>query len=101
MLICVDIPGTALTGARYMLTFIDDYSRKVWPYFLKSVETRVIYKGKLLRLPTTLTETILRIDVAAPNSSQPDDVNSVRKLKSLKIAYKCSIVFYEVSCINS
>ena len=22
-------------GARYMLTIIDDYSRKVWPYFLK------------------------------------------------------------------
>jgi transposase InsO family protein len=23
-------------GARYMLTIIDDYSRKVWPYFLKN-----------------------------------------------------------------
>jgi len=23
-------------GARYMLTIIDDYSRKVWPYFLKT-----------------------------------------------------------------
>ena len=22
-------------GARYMLTFIDDYSRKIWIYFLK------------------------------------------------------------------
>ncbi|WVZ81331.1 hypothetical protein U9M48_028721 [Paspalum notatum var. saurae] len=26
---------TSLGGARYMLTIIDDYSRKVWPYFLK------------------------------------------------------------------
>nr|CAE02229.2 OSJNBb0015C06.7 [Oryza sativa Japonica Group] len=25
----------SLSGARYMLTIIDDYSRKVWPYFLK------------------------------------------------------------------
>jgi hypothetical protein len=25
----------SLGGARYMLTIIDDYSRKVWPYFLK------------------------------------------------------------------
>ena len=23
-------------GARYMLTIIDDYSRRVWPYFLKN-----------------------------------------------------------------
>ncbi|RLM60992.1 retrotransposon protein, putative, Ty1-copia subclass [Panicum miliaceum] len=26
----------SLGGARYMLTIIDDYSRKVWPYFLKN-----------------------------------------------------------------
>jgi hypothetical protein len=25
----------SLSGASYMLTIIDDYSRKVWPYFLK------------------------------------------------------------------
>ena len=25
----------SLGGSRYMLTIIDDYSRKVWPYFLK------------------------------------------------------------------
>jgi 5'-3' exoribonuclease 2 len=25
----------SLGGARYMLTIIEDYSRKVWPYFLK------------------------------------------------------------------
>ena len=25
----------SLGGARYMLTIIDDYSRKIWPYFLK------------------------------------------------------------------
>ena len=25
----------SINGARYMLTIIDDYSRKVWPYFLK------------------------------------------------------------------
>ena len=26
---------TSIGGANYMLTIIDDYSRKVWPYFLK------------------------------------------------------------------
>nr|CAH65740.1 OSIGBa0127D24.3 [Oryza sativa] len=26
---------TSFGGARYMMTIIDDYSRKVWPYFLK------------------------------------------------------------------
>jgi hypothetical protein len=26
---------TSLGGAHYMLTIIDDYSKKVWPYFLK------------------------------------------------------------------
>jgi hypothetical protein len=26
---------TSLGGCRYMLTIIDDYSRRVWPYFLK------------------------------------------------------------------
>jgi hypothetical protein len=26
----------SLGGATYMLTIIDDYSRKVWPYFLKN-----------------------------------------------------------------
>ena len=25
----------SLGDSRYMLTIIDDYSRKVWPYFLK------------------------------------------------------------------
>src|SRR5438132_539166 len=25
----------SINGARYMLTIIDEYSRKVWPYFLK------------------------------------------------------------------
>ena len=26
---------TSFGGARYMMTIVDDYSRKVWPYFLK------------------------------------------------------------------
>jgi hypothetical protein len=36
----VDVRGTyhktSLSGANYMLTVIDDYSRKVWPFFLKN-----------------------------------------------------------------
>ena len=35
----------SLGGARYMLTIIDDYSRKVWPYFLKTKDdTFAVFK---------------------------------------------------------
>ena len=41
----------SLGGARYMLTIIDDYSRKVWPYFLKhkddTVTTRLGITAKI------------------------------------------------------
>ena len=29
------MPNLSLGGASYFMTFIDDYSRKVWVYFLK------------------------------------------------------------------
>ena len=29
------MPSLSLGGASYFVTFIDDYSRKVWVYFLK------------------------------------------------------------------
>ena len=34
--ICGPMSTTALSGAKYFATFIDDYSRKTWIYFLKT-----------------------------------------------------------------
>lgn len=33
--VCGPMPSTSLSGYEYYLTFIDDYSRKTWIYFLK------------------------------------------------------------------
>ena len=34
--VCGPMPSTSLSGYVYYVTFIDDYSRKTWVYFLKS-----------------------------------------------------------------
>ena len=34
--VCGPMPSTALSGYEYYVTFIDDYSRKTWIYFLKT-----------------------------------------------------------------
>jgi hypothetical protein len=34
--VCGPIPSTSLSGYVYYVSFIDDYSRKTWAYFLKS-----------------------------------------------------------------
>ena len=34
--VCSPIPSTSLSGFEYYVTFIDDYSRKTWIYFLKT-----------------------------------------------------------------
>jgi hypothetical protein len=33
--LCGPLPTASLTGSRYILTFIDDFSRRSWVYFLK------------------------------------------------------------------
>ena len=34
--VCVPMPSTSLSGYEYYVTFIDDYLRKNWIYFLKT-----------------------------------------------------------------
>jgi transposase InsO family protein len=34
--VCGPMPSTSLSGYVYYFSFIDDYSRKTWVYFLKS-----------------------------------------------------------------
>ena len=34
--VCGPVPSTYLSGYEYYVTFIDDYSRKTWIYFLKT-----------------------------------------------------------------
>lgn len=34
--LCCPAPRTSLDGASYYMTFIDDYTRKIWVYFLKN-----------------------------------------------------------------
>ena len=34
--VCGPMPSTPLSGYEYYITFIDDYSRKTWIYFLKA-----------------------------------------------------------------
>eukprot|EP01018_Ginkgo_biloba_P000012 Gb_36863 [translate_table: standard] len=56
------MPTTSLGGARYFLTFIDDYSRKVWIYPLREKsQTFVVFKQfKELERQTGLKLKVLR-----------------------------------------
>ena len=43
--VCDPIPSISLSGYEYYVTFIDDYSRKTWIYFLKT-KSEVLGKFK-------------------------------------------------------
>ena len=43
--VCGPIPSISLSGYEYYVTFIDDYSRKTWIYFLKN-KSKVFRKFK-------------------------------------------------------
>ena len=45
--VCGPIPSTYLSGYEYYVTFIDDYSRKTWIYFLNT-KSEVFEKFKVL-----------------------------------------------------
>ena len=44
--LCGSMSTTSLNGYEYYVTFIDDFSRKTWNYFLKSKEKEVLQKFK-------------------------------------------------------
>jgi hypothetical protein len=46
--VCGPMPSTSLRGYVYYVSFIDDYSRKTWVYFLKSKD-EVLEKFKELK----------------------------------------------------
>ena len=47
--VSIVMPTTSMNGYRYFMTFIDDYSRFCWIYFLKKksevFETFIFFKG--------------------------------------------------------
>lgn len=47
--ICGPMSTKALSGAEYLVTFIDDHSRKTWIYFLKT-RIRILVDSKSSRL---------------------------------------------------
>jgi transposase InsO family protein len=55
------MPSTSLSGYVYYVSFIDDYSRKIWVYFLKSKD-EVLGKFKELKaLVENLSERKIKI----------------------------------------
>eukprot|EP01018_Ginkgo_biloba_P016825 Gb_38799 [translate_table: standard] len=59
------MPTTSLGGARYFLTFINDYSRKVWIYPLREKsQTFTVFKQvkELVKRQTGLKLKVLRSD---------------------------------------
>ena len=42
--LCGPMSSTSLTGFEYYITFIDDYSRKTWIYFLRSKKSKEVLK---------------------------------------------------------
>ena len=57
--VCGPMPSTYLSGYVYYVTFIDDYSRKTWVYFLKSKDEVF---GKLKEF-NFLVENISKINI--------------------------------------
>jgi len=66
-------PVASIGGARYYVTFIDDFSRKIWVYFLKQ-KSKVFYKFKewktLMKNQTRRKIKVLRSDNRAEYTSK-------------------------------
>jgi hypothetical protein len=58
------MPSTSLSGYVYYVSFIDDYSRKTWVYFLKSKD-EVFGKFKEFK---ALIENLSEIKIKIPRS---------------------------------
>jgi hypothetical protein len=83
--VCVPMPSTSLRGYVYHVTFIDDYSRKTWVYFL-NLKDEVFEKFKEFKdLVENLSEKILRYSgKTMEESTLPNDSNNFVDMSKLR-----------------
>jgi transposase InsO family protein len=70
--VCGPIPSTSLSGFVYYASFIDDYSRKTWAYFLKS-QDEVLRKFKEFK---SLVENIFKRKIKILRSDNEGEYTS-------------------------
>ena len=58
--VCGPIPSTSLSGFEYYVTFIDDYSRNTWIYFLKTKDDVFIKFKEFKALIENQSERIIK-----------------------------------------
>ncbi|CAD6342994.1 unnamed protein product [Miscanthus lutarioriparius] len=88
---------SSLGGARYMLTIIDDYSRRVWPYFLKQkndtfaafkdwkvmIERQTERKWRMFMSQRTYKEVIRCGDLRELDFAMHEEMRSLEKNKDM------------------
>ncbi|CAD6236154.1 unnamed protein product [Miscanthus lutarioriparius] len=86
-------------GARYMLTIIDDYSRKVWSYFLKNKDdTFAVFKEWKVMIERQ-TEKKHSPAILQPQNQSTTDHKTKRSCGPRpRLIEECDIVHYAFSC---
>ncbi|CAD6255778.1 unnamed protein product [Miscanthus lutarioriparius] len=86
-------------GACYMLTIIDDYSRKVWPYFLKNKDDTFAAFKELKVMIERQTEKKHSPPVLQPQNQSIADRRTKRSCGPRpRLIEECDIVHYAFSC---
>ncbi|CAD6239766.1 unnamed protein product [Miscanthus lutarioriparius] len=86
-------------GARYMLTIIDDYSRKVWPYFLKNKDDTFAAFKEWKVMIERQTEKKHSPPVLQPQNQSIADHRTKRSCGPRPcLIEECDIVHYAFSC---
>ena len=73
--VCGPMPSTSLSGYVYYVTFIDNYSRKTWVYFLKSKD-EVFGKFKEFKLKAFVYN-LLERKIKIPRSDNGGEYTSI------------------------